>query len=115
MLISFATFTAGFQHFLFFQMAVYNKQTMPLNTKFISKGNIENNYMQVVTQFAVFGLPMAIVTPLRLFFGESVAYLGMFLIGLAFVLTSRWWLRNVYNRLMKRRYANMESFRASRA
>lgn len=115
MLISFATFTAGFQHFLFFQMAVYNKQTMPLNTKFISKGNIENNYMQVVTQFAVFGLPMTIVTPLRLFFGESVAYLGMFLIGLAFVLTSRWWLRNVYNRLMKRRYANMESFRASRA
>ena len=47
-LLSMMCFTAGPVYCLFMQMAVYNRQTMPLNTKFISKGNMENNYFQVV-------------------------------------------------------------------
>ena len=35
-------------------------------------------------------------------------------IGIAFTLAHPLWLRNVYKRFMKRRYVNMEGFRASR-
>jgi len=35
-------------------------------------------------------------------------------IGLMFVVTSNWWIMNVYQRFMKRRYINMEGFRDSR-
>ena len=38
----------------------------------------------------------------------------LLVIGLGFILTSRIWLKNVYNRFMKRRYKNMEGFRDSR-
>lgn len=41
MLVSMASFTAGFQYFVLFQLAVYNKQTVPLNTKFTSKAGME--------------------------------------------------------------------------
>ena len=41
-LFSMMCFTAGPIYCLLMQMAVYNRQTIPLNTKFISKGNIEN-------------------------------------------------------------------------
>lgn len=114
MLLSFMVFTMGFQYFILFQMAVYNKQTSPLNTKFISKSNIENNYMQLVAELANFAIPLILVSLLQTFLSETCTYIIMMLIGCAFVATHNLWLRNIYVRLMKRRYANMESFRASR-
>ncbi len=114
MLLSFMVFTMGFQYFVLFQMAIYNKQTTPLNTKFISKSNIENNYMQLVAELANFAIPMIMVSILQTFLSETWTYITMMVIGLSFVATHNLWLRNIYVRLMKRRYANMESFRASR-
>lgn len=114
MLISYGVFTAGFQYFVLFQMAVFNKQTVPLNTKFISKGNIENNYFQIAAEMVAFIIPMVLVSIMQALFGNYVSYIVMFAIGMAFILANNLWLRNIYNRLMKRRYKNLESFRASR-
>lgn len=114
MLLSYGVFTAGFQFFLLFQLAVYNKQTIPLNEKFIAKGSVENNYFAVAASFAAFTFPMILVNILQNLLSKDMSYIVMFLIGLSFIATHRLWLRNIYNRLMKRRYINMESFRASR-
>jgi len=114
MLLSYALFSAGFSHFVIFQMAVYNKQTIPLNTKFISKNGMENNYFQLVTEMVVLIVPMSFVSLLQSALSDNVCYIVMSAIGLAFIATHPIWLRNIYNRLMRRRYVNMEAFRSTR-
>ncbi len=114
MLFSYAIFTVGFQYFILFQLTVYAKQTIPLNEKFISKGGIENNWLPAVIQLAVLLIPATIAYLLQTAFGDTTAYIVMAAIGVCFIATSRLWLRNIYNRFMTRRYAVIESFRATR-
>lgn len=114
MILSYSLFTAGFQHFFIFQMAVYNNTCIPLNTKFTSKNGLENNYFQVVASLGIFIIPMFVVSSLSALFEPDVTYAIMGTIGLAFILTHKLWLRNIYKRMMKRRYRNLESFRSSR-
>ena len=114
MVVSYGIFTAGFQYFILFQLAVYNKQTIPLNTKFLAKGSVENNYFQIVVQLVAFFFPLLGISLLQAFLPDTIAYAVMLIIGLAFVATHKLWLKNIYNRMMVRRYENMASFRASR-
>lgn len=113
-LFSMMCFTAGPVYCLFMQMAVYNRQTMPLNTKFISKGNVENNYFQIVALLLAMFLPVIVISSLRTMFSENTAYLVLLVFGIAFIATYSLWIANIYRRFMKRRYVNMESFRATR-
>ena len=96
------------------QMAVYNRQTLPLNTRFVSKGNIENNYFQVVAELIAMFCPVMIISLLESIFDESTTYLVLLIIGLIFIVTHKLWIRNIYSRFMVRRYKNMDSFRATR-
>lgn len=114
MVFSYGIFTAGFQHFVMFQLAVYNKQTMPLNTKFISKSGMENNYYQLVVPLFAMFIPVIIVLTLQYTAGATASYVIMLLIGLAFMATHHLWLHNIYNRMMKHKYRQMESLRSSR-
>jgi hypothetical protein len=47
-------------------------------------------------------------------FDEIVAYITLIVIGAAFTLTESWWLRNIYRRMMTRRYQNLEGFHSTR-
>ncbi len=114
MLISYALFTMGFQYFIMFQGAIYNKQTIPLNEKITGKGGLEGNYVQMLIMIAVFILPNVITNILQKYFGDNEAYAIMTAIGLAFIFTHKIWLRNIYNRMMKRKYDNLQSFTATR-
>lgn len=114
MLVSYLIFTMGFQYFIAFQTAVYNKITVPLNTKMTDKAGLKTNYIQLILVAIVFIVPTILVNILQSLFSENIAYLTMLLIGLGFIATHRLWLRNVYNRLMKRKYANLEGFISSR-
>ncbi len=114
MLFAYVIFTAGFQYFVLFQMAVYNKQTVPLNTKFISKGGMENNYMQIIANIVCLFMPSFVINILRTFLNENSIFLTMIVIGAIFIITSNWWLRNIYNRMMRRRYTLLEGFQSSR-
>ena len=114
MLVSYMIFTIGFQYFVAFQTAVYNKITIPLNTKMTDKAGLKANYIQMILVAIVFIVPNILVDVLQSVFSENVAYLTMLLIGLGFIATHRLWLRNVYNRLMKRKYENLEGFISSR-
>lgn len=112
MLVSYGIFTAGFQHFLLMQVAVYNNKTIPLNEKFTSKGGVDNNYIQILEEIAAFSLPLITISVLESFLDNNYAWIVMMGIGIVFIATHKIWLRNIYGRMMKRRYKNMASFHA---
>lgn len=104
-------FTIGVLYPITFQMAVYNKETLPLNAKLTGKqGNSKQNILSMVLMFGPLLLERVSVTLL----GNIYGYLLLIIIGLAGFITHKKWLRWTYNRFMERRYENMEGFRASR-
>ena len=109
MVFAYMLITAGFLHFIIFQLAVYNKQTIPLQLKVTAKGNFENGMQLVIELFAMFG-PVAIAGLGYLLVGLTYTYIFMCVLGLAFVVTNHIWIRNIYNRMMKRKYENIEGF-----
>ena len=113
MLFAYMLLTGGFIHFVIFQLAVYNKQTLPLQQKVTGKGNIENGMQIVIELVALLG-PGIIVGVGYLLVGMTYTYLFMCALGLAFILTYPLWLRNVYNRMMQRRYDNLDGFHSTR-
>lgn len=114
MMLSIMSFTAGPVFCLLMQMAIYNRQTIPLNEKFIAKGNIETNWFQVVAELVAMFAPVAIISLLMFFFSENIAYTIILFVGILFIAAHKLWIANIYNRFMARRYQNMESFRATR-
>ena len=110
MLIAYGVFTAGSQYCLIMQMAVYNKQKIALNEKIVGKGGIENSYMQILTEAIAFFLPLAIIQPLEIIAGKYIAWGTMFMTGVIFIVTHKLWLNNIYRRMMKRKYKNLEAF-----
>ena len=114
MLVSYGIFTAGFQYFVLFQMAVYNKTTLPLNAKLMSKNGLENNYVQVIAQLGTLAVPLLFVNLIQHLCGETVSYMLMLTIGGALIALHRLWLRNIYNRMMKKKYVLIEGWHTSR-
>ena len=109
MVLAYMLLTAGFLHFVIFQLAVYNKQTLPLQEKVTAKGNFENGMQLVIEIFAFFG-PILITFLGYLLVGLTYTYIILCVVGLAFIATHQIWIRNIYNRMMKRRYENIEGF-----
>ena len=104
-------FTAGVLYPLLFQMAVYNSNTLPMNTKMTSKqGNMAQQIISMVILFLPIGLEKAATAIL----GNPWGYIFLALLGIIGVVSHRYWLRNVYSRFMARRHKNMEGFRASK-
>ena len=111
-LISWFLFIPGFVYFCMFQMAVYNNKTTDLNNK-MTQRNVGTG-MQNLISFAAFGVPLLMLFVLDFFFEKATTEWIFTIIGLIFITTSRFWLKNVYQRFIKRRYVNMEGFRNSR-
>lgn len=114
MLIALLFITAGPVHAILLYTAVINKQTMPLNTKFIGKGSMENSFIQIAVELAAFFLPLLLIFILPPLLGETAGALAIIAIGLVVILLHRLWISDIYRRMMKRRYENLESFRATR-
>ena len=113
MLFAYMLMTAGFLHFIIFQLAVYNKQTLPLQQKMTAKGNFENGMQIVIEMVALFG-PVLITGLGYLLVGLTYTYIFMCVLGLAFIVSHPLWIRNIYNRMMERRYVNLEGFHSTR-
>lgn len=114
MLLSFALFAAGFQFLVFFQSAVYNKRTQKLNVSLMSSRNMERNYLYIFVCLLALLTPVIFVSTLSIFCPPTVCYLCLSVVGLIGIATHRLWIRNVYVRMMTRRYENMEGFRTSK-
>ena len=107
-------FTAtGPVYLLLFQMAVYNKTTLPLNDKITGKNQMENKWQSIASMVAMFA-PVALVFILQAIFSDDIAYLLLLLFGLAITLSEPLWMRNIYRRMMYRRYNNLEGFHTTR-
>ncbi len=106
-------FTTGPVYFLLFQMAVYNTKTQPLNEGITGRYQA-GSALQTIISLMALGLPMMFFFIFNALFGQTTTFWILLGIGLCFTLTSPWWIRNVYQRFMKRRYTNMEGFRDSR-
>ena len=113
MLFAYMLLVGGCMHFIIFQLAVYNKQTLPLQQKVTGKGNFENG-IQIGIEMAIMFVPGIILGLGYITVGLTATYVFMCLLGLGFILSSNLWLRNVYNRMMKRRYENIEGFHDTR-
>lgn len=113
MLVAYMSLTAGLLHFVIFQLAVYNKQTVPLQLKVTAKGNFENGMQIVIEMGALFG-PGVIATIGFVTIGETGTYIFMTVLGLCFIVTHPLWIRNIYSRMMRRRYENLEGFHTTR-
>lgn len=113
MIVSYLFTASGLCYFILFQLAVYNRQTISLNTKMTSKGKFENT-LQFVIEMVVFFLPVILVMILSTIFGDAIAYIILLVIGLTLTASHHIWLRNIYDRLMKRRYLLIEGLKETR-
>ena len=111
--VAYLIFVAGFVFFMLLQLAVYNTRTLPLNAN-LMKSNKSSNWIQGLVTGCAFMLPLLIDKLLSALLQEEVAHIILILIGLGFIATHNLWIKNIYKRFMKRRYQNMEEFRASR-
>ena len=113
MAVSYMLFTAGFVFAMMLQLAVYNKKTLPLNAN-VMRSNRGSSLFQTIIISCAFFLPLIINKALTAFFEQDTACIVMMGIGLLLIATHNLWIKNIYNRFMKRRYENMEGFRDSR-
>ena len=113
MAFAYLIFTVGVVFFLLLQLAVYNTRTLPLNST-IMKSNKTSTTAQMIIMGLAMGIPLILDSLLTALFSETIAYTLLTVIGLAFIATHNLWIKNIYNRFMKRRYENMEAFRSSR-
>lgn len=111
--IAWAVFSVGCVYFGLFQLAVYNTKTVDLNAKMTNRHNAGTGLQNLIAGAAL-GVPLLLNFVLVAVWGDTVTSWILIIIGAAFILTSRFWLKNVYHRFMKRRYKNMEGFRDSR-
>ena len=112
MSLGYMFFTMGVLYPCVFQMAVYNKNTLPMNAK-LSNGS-QGTMMQSIISIVILFLPIAMEKLSILLLGPQWGYLPLILLGIIGIATHRLWLRNIYSRFMACRYENMEGFRASR-
>ena len=113
MMLAYMFLTGGLGYLIMFQLAVYNKQTLPLDAKLTGKNNVESGFQLVIELVGMF-LPLLLVGGMLAVTEEETAYTIIALFGLALTIAHPWWLRNIYNRMMKRKYANLEGFHATR-
>ena len=113
MMLAYMSIAAGLVHFIIFQLAVYNKQTIPLQLKVTNGSNFENGW-QIVIEMLALCSPGIIVSTGFVLVGETLTYILMILLGLAFVIAHPFWIRNIYQRMMQRRYENLEGFHSTR-
>ena len=74
---------------------------------------MENKWQAILSMVAMF-MPIILMFTLQAIFNDFAAYWILFIIGLMFTLTESWWMRNIYQRMMKRRYTNLEGFHTTR-
>ncbi len=113
MMLAYMLLSSGMLYCIMFQLAVYNKQTLPLDQKITGKNNVESG-LQLIIEMVAMLLPLLIVGILVVFFEEDTAYIIMSVVGLLLTIAHPWWLRNIYQRMMRRKYELLEGFHASR-
>jgi hypothetical protein len=112
LLVSLFFYVTGPIYVIIFQNAVFNKTYFDIFDKGMWNWKGQSGNMLAITMITMF-VPVILVLILNGIYGETVTYSFMLITGLAFTLTSQQWLRWIYKRFLKRKYKNMEGFRAN--
>ncbi|GHT48494.1 hypothetical protein FACS189440_12260 [Bacteroidia bacterium] len=112
LLLSLFFYVIGPIYFMIFQNAVYNKTYFDLFDKGMMNWKGQSGNMVVITMITMF-LPVILVLILYGIIGKTPTYWFMLITGLAFTLSSQYWLKWIYKRFLKRKYKNMEGFRSN--
>ena len=99
--IAWIVFVPGAVYFCLFQLAVYNNKTLDLNAKMTGRQNVGTGLQNLISG-AAFGVPLLLFFVLNATVGKEITPWILLVIGILFIATSRWWLRNVYHRFMER-------------
>ncbi|MDE6002838.1 MAG: hypothetical protein K2G76_05010, partial [Prevotella sp.] len=113
MLLAYMLTATGPVYWMLFQLAIFNKDTLPLNDKITGKNQMENKWQGLLSMAAMF-LPIVVVFSLEALFDSTTAYWVLIIVGLAVSVAEPYWMRNIYRRMMQRRYQNMEGFHSTR-
>ncbi len=113
MILAYLLTATGPVYFMLFQLAIYNKDTLPLNDKITGKNQMENKWQLILSMVAMF-VPVIMYMFFDACFGTTAAYWTLIVIGLMFTVTEPLWMRNIYQRMMRRRYENLEGFHTTR-
>ena len=105
--------TSGPAYCALFQLAVSNNHTMPLNESINGKQrNI--NTKAIMTSMCVFLLPALFMSVSNNFISQKTSLTVMVVIGIAFTATHRLWLKNIYIRMARQKYENIDTFYSTR-
>lgn len=110
--VAFMFFGTGPINFSLFILAIFAKDTMSLWDKV--QTNSGNSKMQFISSISVFLAPLLIYNLLLIFFSDTVSLIIIMILGILFTAASPWWLKYIYQRMMFRRYCNMDGFRETR-
>lgn len=111
MSLGYMFFVGGLLYPMMFQMAAFNKETLPLNAKLGAKtGSGAQNIVTLTIMF----LPILIERLCVSLLGDPWGYIVLIALGTVGIITHRKWLVFTYKQFMKKRYVNMEGFRATR-
>ena len=113
MILAYLLTATGPVYCMLFQLAIFNKDTLPLNDKITGKNQMENKWQGILSMIAMFA-PVIVVFTIEAAFDSTTAYWVLIIIGIFFTATEPYWMRNIYQRMMKRRYQNLEGFHSTR-
>ncbi len=107
-------YTMGPIYCMAFHMALINKDTIPLTASITHHTGADFKFWPSIISMATVGLPILIIFIFSLVFKGDIGAIALSIISLPFVIWHNKWLRSIYKKLMKIKYENMESLRASR-
>ncbi|MDR0829819.1 MAG: DUF5687 family protein [Prevotellaceae bacterium] len=106
--ISIFFFGCGIVLFFIFQNVVYNKERFDILG---SVRNIVNYSLQSFMSVGLIMLSLGIIFLIKLFTSETTANYVMLATGIVMTALSPFWLKNIYNRFLIRKYQNINGFR----
>ena len=104
-------FVTGPVFFVIFWSAVYNKTCFDIFSSGWMNWQGQSSSMMIISMITF--VPIIVAYIIFIYLGTEAGYWFMLITGIAFALTSQQWLRWIYNRFLKRKYKNMEGFRAN--
>lgn len=104
----------GLSNFICFQLVPYNNISLDFNTKTIGKIRNNRKFLVLTITILIFAAPGMVIGLCSYLFSDNIANIVECLVGLAFILTNRLWIKNIVRRMMTRKYVNIEGFQISR-
>jgi hypothetical protein len=113
-LTTFALISAGPVNCAYFQLAVTNDRTIPLESKVTGNNGKRIGTQQIITTIGALFIPLFAIRIMDSGLGQSITSMALSAFSIIVIATSNLWLRHIYVRMAKRKYSNLENFHATR-